>query len=82
MRGVWIAKYHNQFCVAAVCSESCERQRKRNRQGQRSMGLIYQAETWGLHPIGNQELGNCFELGKLIILERIEGHEIKVRETS
>lgn len=46
------------------------------------MGLIYQAETWRLHPVGNQELGNYFEVGKLIILERIEGHEIKVRETS
>ena len=60
---------------------SCKRQ-SRNRQGQSSMGLIHQARNQGPHPGGNREMGNCFEQRKLIILEGIEGNEIKVRQKS
>ena len=44
--------------------------------------LIQQVESWGFHRVGNKTLGNCFERGKLIVLEEIEKHEVKVRETS
>lgn len=46
------------------------------------MGLIHQARNQGPHPGGNREMGNCFEQRKLIILEGIEGNEIKVRQKS
>lgn len=75
--GGWVGRSHNQLCVAAVFGESCERQSRRDRQGQSSMGLTHQAENWRLHPVGNKELGNCFGQGKWIILEGFEGHEIK-----
>lgn len=46
------------------------------------MDLIHQPDNQGYHPVGNKGLGNCFEQEKLIILEEVEGHEIKVRQTT
>lgn len=44
----------------------------------RALWALCQAENQTLHPVGNKEVGNCFEQGKWIMLE---GVEIKVRET-
>lgn len=51
-------------------------------KGQSSMDLIHQTDNQGYHPVGNKGMGNSFEQGKLIILEEVEGHEIKVRQTT
>lgn len=47
----------------------------------RALWALHQAENQTLHPVGNKEVGHCFAQGKWIILERVEGCEIKVRET-
>lgn len=69
-----MGRYHNQFCVASVFSGNCERQNTRDR----ALWTLY-IRLRGHHPIGNKGMGNCFEQGKLIILEEVEGHGIKVR---